>query len=261
MMTLTPKRTVTSLAETMQQQGEPFAIATVIRTHGATAAKPGAKALLDRDGTLLEGWIGGGCVRAALARAAKQAVADGQPQVISLAPEETLRDRHVAPGDVVDGVRFARNGCPSKGSLEIFVEPVLPMPELCIFGSSPVSQALAALAAQFQWSVREVAPDAAAQIVPGVDRAVVVATQGKDDLAALQAAMDLPCRYIGFVASHRKWQALSDRLRGAGASDDDLARVKAPAGLAIGAVTPDEIALSILAELTQLRRTAQRAAS
>lgn len=250
---------LSSLARILREKGEPFAVATVIRTFGATAAKPGAKAILDAQGAIMQGWIGGGCVRTALAKATRRAMTDGTPQLVSLAPEEVLAEKGVTAGDTVEGVRFARNGCPSKGSLDIFVEPFLPMPELIVFGLSPVARAVAGLAAQFQWAVQSC--DATANLAPlatGGRRMVVVATQGKDDLACLQKALETQAEFIAFVGSARKWQALADKLRTAGTAEGDITRVQAPAGLAINAVTPDEIALSILAELTRLRRQDQR---
>lgn len=250
---------IAELAEGMRARGEAFAIATVIRTLGATAAKPGAKALLDADGTILQGWIGGGCVRGALARATRQAMEEGAPQLISLHPQDLLDEKGIAPGQDVDGVRFARNGCPSKGSMDIFVELILPLPTLVVYGTSPVARALTRLAGQFQWSVQEAAPDAVLpDIAATASRMIVVATQGQGDLAALQSALSASADFVAFVGSRRKFATLSERLLAAGVAQADVARVNAPAGLAIDAVTPDEIALSILAQLTQERRRKQR---
>ena len=248
-----------ALVRALRAKGTPFAVATVIRTVGATAAKPGAKAILDAEGTILQGWVGGGCVRAALARAVHRAMTGGAPEFISLAPEDVLAERGVEAGTNVEGVHFARTGCPSKGSVDIFVEPVFPMPELVVFGESPVARALAALAGRFDWAVQTCgAATDLAPLAAGGRRLVVVATQGKDDLACLQKALDTEAEFVAFVASARKWAVLAEKLRAAGLGETAIARVQAPAGLAINAVTPDEIALSILAELTRLRRCDQR---
>lgn len=247
---------IAEVAEDLRARGEAFAIATVIRTLGATAAKPGAKALLNAEGTILQGWIGGGCVRGALAKATKRAMDEGQPQLISLHPQDLLDEKGIEPGDNIDGVKFARNGCPSKGSMDIFVELILPLPQLVIFGDSPVAQALARLAGSFDWSVVTGTPEALAAC--NGTRMIVVATQGQNDLACLKAALDGRAQFTAFVGSRKKFAALSEKLIAAGASADDVAAVKAPAGLSIGAVTPEEIALSILAELTQERRRNQR---
>lgn len=246
---------IAGLAQELRAKGEPFAIATVIRTLGATAAKPGAKALLDANGTILQGWVGGGCIRAALAKATIRAMAENKPQLISLHPEDILADKGITAGDEIDGVRFARNGCPSEGSMDIFVELILPLPELLIFGTSPVAVSLSKLAAQFQWSIQEGTPETPFRtLAEGEKRKIVVATQGKNDLACLKSAIELEADFIAFVGSGRKFAALSAKLAAAGVAHADIARVHAPAGLNIGAVTPEEIALSILAQLTQDRR-------
>lgn len=248
-----------TLAQEMRARGEPFAIATVIRTLGATAAKPGAKALLDGEGTILQGWIGGGCVRGALVKAVKRALQDGTPQLVSLHPQDLLDEKGLTAGDSVDGVRFARNGCPSKGSMDIFVELILPLPELVIYGDAPVAKSLARLAEQFQWAVTIGDPEASPlALSQGETRMIVVASQGKGDLACLKQALETSADFVAFVGSHRKFAALSETLIGRGVARADLDRIQAPAGLAIGAVTPDEIALSILAQLTQVRRRTHR---
>jgi xanthine dehydrogenase accessory factor len=250
---------IADIARDMRARGEPFAIATVIRTLGATAAKPGAKALLDAEGTILQGWIGGGCVRSALAKATKRAMAEGTPQFISLHPQDLLDEKGITPGADVDGVSFARNGCPSKGSMDIFVELILPLPELLIFGDAPVAKSLSRLAGQFQWSITQGSPDASIEpLTEGETRMIVVATQGKNDLASLKIALQAEASFVAFVGSRRKFATLSEKLISEGVSQAALSRVQAPAGLAIGAVTPDEIALSILAQLTEVRRRKQR---
>ena len=250
---------IAEMAKDMRARGEPFAIATVIRTMGATAAKPGAKALLGADGAILHGWIGGGCVRGAIAKATKRAMTERAPQLISLHPRDLLDEKGITPGDDVDGVRFAVNGCPSKGSVDIFIELILPMPELLIYGVSPVAKSLSKLATQFQWSVVEgTSENAPAPLTDGETRMIVVATQGKDDLASLKSALNADAQFIAFVGSQRKFDTLSDRLIKEGIAETAVAKIHAPAGLSINAVTPDEIALSILAQLTQIRRQNQR---
>ena len=239
-------------AQQLRERDEPFAFATIVRTAGSTAAKPGAKALLSADGTILQGWLGGGCTRGAVKRAALQALRDGTPQLVSVAPEDLLAEKGVAAGDEVDGTRFARNGCPSRGTVDIFIEPCLPTPQLVVMGTSPVAQALGALAPQFHWSVAA---------TPGEDRPhkqrfVVVATQGQGDLDALKAALSARPHYVAFVGSRRKYATLAQKLAAEGIEQTLIDRVQAPAGLDLGAVTPEEIALSILAQLVQTRRQA-----
>ncbi|QFS84916.1 putative xanthine dehydrogenase subunit A (plasmid) [Roseivivax sp. THAF40] len=237
-------------AQALRDRDEPFAFATIVRTAGSTAAKPGAKALLSADGTILQGWLGGGCTRGAVKRAALQALRDGTPQLVSVAPEDLLAEKGVVAGDVVDGMKFARNGCPSRGTVDIFIEPCLPLPQLVVMGASPVAQALSALAPQFHWSVAGT-PHRTGQHQQCF---VVVATQGQGDLDALKIALSANARCVAFVGSRRKYAALASRLAEAGLDQPAIASVKAPAGLDLGAVTPEEIALSILAQLVQIRR-------
>ncbi|MEO0957441.1 MAG: XdhC family protein [Pseudomonadota bacterium] len=249
----------TDLAEAvsdLRERDEPFAFATIVRTAGATAAKPGAKAVVAADGQILKGWLGGACTQAAVRDTVRAALEDGRPRLISVAPEADLSRKGAAPGDEVDGVRFARNGCPSQGSIDIFIEPCLPAPELVVYGSSPVAEALVQLAGGFHWRLTRAG---AAETLPttGTLRAAVVATQGQGDLKALEEAVSAGAGYVAFVGSRRKFAALASKLKATGMPVGALDAVRAPAGLDIGAVTPEEIALSIMAELTQYRRAQQ----
>lgn len=264
-------RDILSYVAELRAAGQTFAIATVVRTVDLTAAKAGAKAVIRADGTLTEGWIGGGCARGAVLRAAKECLSDGQPRLISVSPEDVLAEHGATPGMERDGVRYARSMCPSRGTMDIFVEPVIPRPLLVICGSSPVAQALATLAPQFDFAVTACAPEAElggfAEIptLNGYDLTVlagapyiVVSTQGKGDEAALRAALMIDTPYLAFVGSRRKMAALRARL-----SDTPPGRldaIRAPAGLDLGAITPPEIALSIMAEILQHRRRGQRTA-
>ena len=242
-----------SVANDLRAKEQPFAFATIVRTAGATAAKPGAKALLGADGTILNGWLGGGCTRGAVKKAALEAIASGRPQLVSVAPQELLAEKGVSAGDEIEGTRFARNGCPSKGSVDIFIEPCLPMPQLVILGTSPVAQALAALAPQFHWAVLRNLPNGAAQ-TEHQQTVVVIATQGQGDVEALTASLQASAKHVAFVGSKRKFATLAARLIENGVNADQVNSVKAPAGLDLGAVTPEEIALSILADLVKVRR-------
>ena len=254
----------------LRARGEPFALATVVRTVDATSAKPGAKAIILPDGTIAEGWIGGSCARSAVTKAGIAAIRQGRPQFVSLRPEELLTAEGLAAGDEREGIRFARNGCPSKGSMDVFVEPVLPRPQLVILGEGPVALALTALAKPFGFHRIHAAPNLVSSVAEerrdgydplapyGGARFIIVATQGKGDEAGLRAALDSGADHIAFVGSRRKFATLSERLTAAGVGEAALARVKAPAGLDLHAITPEEIALSILAEVTILRRAGGR---
>ena len=221
------------------------------------------------DGTISQGWIGGGCARAAVLKAARDCLADGKSRLVSVQPEEALEGQGHKAGEERGGVRFAKNMCPSQGTMDIFVEPVLPRPQVVICGSSPVAVAIADLAKRSGFAVTVCAPAAeqaafaeADQRIEGfalpVDEAasryVVVATQGRGDEAALLAALAVDADYVAFVGSRKKAAALKAALAERGVAAERLARLKAPAGLDLGAITPDEIAISILAEIVAVRR-------
>ncbi len=259
---------ILEIISTRKAAGEPFALATVVRTVAATAAKAGAKAVILPDGTISEGWIGGGCARAAVLKAARDALADGRSRLVSVAPADLLADRGVKAGDEKEGVRFAQNMCPSQGTMDIFVEPVLPRPQVVVCGSSPVAVAVADLARRTGFAVAVCAPAAEQPAFADVDRRiegyalpveegaryVVVSTQGRGDEAALLAALAVDVDYVAFVGSRKKAEALRTTLAKRGVPAERLARLKAPAGLDLGAITPDEIAVSILAEIIAVKR-------
>ena len=262
--------------KTLKALGEPFAVATVVRTVALTAAKAGAKALIRRDGTISAGWIGGGCARTAVLEAARAALTDGRPRLVSVLPGDALQELGVDAGQSKGGVEFAHNMCPSQGTMDVFVEPILPMPELLVCGSSPVAIALTELGKRLGFCVSVAAPvgdhdkfSAADLVVAGYDlarpgeteRYIVIATQGRSDEAALTAALAAPARYVAFVGSHRKAAALRCALTANGVDQGRLDALRSPAGLDIGAVTPEEIALSIVAEIVELRRRGARTAA
>jgi xanthine dehydrogenase accessory factor len=260
----------------LKAKGERFALATVVRTVAATAAKAGAKAIILPDGSVSGGWIGGGCARAAVVKAAREALADGQARLVSVEPPDVLQAKGIAAGEEREGVRFAKNMCPSKGTMDIFVEPVLPRPEIVLCGSSPVAQALADLGRRLGFAITACAPSEEQAAFGDVDRRiegytlpvegdgarfVVVSTQGRGDEAALRAALSIEAEYVAFVGSGKKAATLRAKLAGEGVKPEALARLKSPAGLNLGAITPEEIALSILAEIVERRRSRRPAAA
>ncbi|MEC5291513.1 XdhC/CoxI family protein [Aurantimonas sp. C2-6-R+9] len=264
---------VIDLISRLKAAEEAFVLATVVRTVSVTAAKAGAKAVIRADGTIAAGWIGGGCARGAVLKAAREALADGVARLVSVQPENLLAELGVSPGESREGVRFAKNMCPSEGTMDIFIEPVLPQPSLVILGASPVAMALASQARPLGFHVTLAAPAEDRPGTPAADRViesfavdnlqearrfVVVSTQGRGDKAALTAALGIAADTHAFVGSRRKMAALRQTLAAEGADPAALARVKAPAGLDLGAITPEEIALSILAEIVQARRRGQR---
>ncbi len=260
---------VTRLAEELKAKGEPFVVATVVRTLASVAAKPGAKAILCPDGRMA-GWVGGGCALGAVKQAAKRCLEDGEARLISVMPFDQLKAQGLRPGDSKDGVEFAKNMCPSRGVVDVFIEPVQPRPLLILCGATPVAIAIADLAPRIGLQVAVCAPAAQHDLFPagtllrdGFASAaespaggyVIVATQGAGDDAALKAALQSPARYVAFVGSRAKVAALKERLAEEGIASERLADLRGPAGLAIGAVTPEEIALSVLADVVKVRRS------
>jgi xanthine dehydrogenase accessory factor len=264
---------ILDIISTRKAKGEPFALATVVRTVAATAAKAGAKAVILPDGTISEGWIGGGCARAAVLKAAHEALADGKPRLVSVQPPDALQDQGLAAGEERAGVRFASNLCPSQGTMDVFVEPVLPHPQIVVCGASPVAVAVAELGQRLGFAVTVCAQATdqacfaqadrriegyALPVAEAGARFVVVATQGRGDEAALQAALAVEADYVAFVGSRKKAEVLKAKLSERGVAPERLAKLKAPAGLDLGAITPDEIAISILAEIVAIRRGKHR---
>ena len=252
--------------EELNRQGRPYALATVIRTKNATSAKAGAKAIIEEDGSIF-GWLGGGCVQQAVRAAAAQALSERKPRMIRIKPSD-----EVAAAVDADGVGLHKSGCPSGGTVELFVEPMAPRAQLVLCGGSPITKALADLARWLGFSLVIAAVEddqagfaAADHRIVGFDlagvpdcaeRYVVVATQGKRDGEALRAALGLDTRYIAFVGSRAKVAALKEQLAGEGIEAARLDALHSPAGLDIGAIGPEEIALSVFAEIVQARRRA-----
>jgi len=238
---------VLGLALELRRVGEAFALATVVRCERPTSAKPGAKALIRADGTVV-GWVGGACAEPVVVREALAALRDGQPRFLGL-----VGDGGQGPGRTEGMLSYAMS-CHSGGTLEIYVEPYLPKPRLVLVGHGPVVETLAALGRAVEFDVAVIsAADAVASGVFTPRTSVVVATHGDFDEDALAGALASEAGYVSLVASRKRATAVVDTLRRRGLSPDRIGRLKAPAGLDIGAVTPAEIAVSILAEIVQAR--------
>src|SRR4030081_1421069 len=160
---------VMDLVARLKAAEETFVLATVVRTVSVTAAKAGAKAIIRPEGPIGAGWIGGGCARGAVLKAAREALADGEPRMVSVQPENLLAELGVKPGENRDGARFAENMCPSKGTMDVFVEPVLPHPSLVVLGGSPVALSLATHARQLGYHVTVAAPAGDLTAAPDAD--------------------------------------------------------------------------------------------
>jgi len=242
-------------AADLHERGEPFALATVVRCEAPTSAKPGAKALIRQDGTV-SGWIGGACAEPVVVREALEALRDGRPRLIAL-----VGDRR--PGaERTEGMLEYPMTCHSGGTLEIYVEPYLPKPLLVLVGHGPVIETLAVLGRTADYSVVALSDDAVkdglAQRALTPRAAVVVATHAASDEEALMQVLATAAGYVSLVASRRRAATILDSLTRRGVPPEHLSRLKAPAGLDIGAVTPQEIAVSILAEIIHHQRSDKR---
>ncbi len=243
--------------------GRPFAIATVVAVRRPTSARPGARGIVHPDGAI-EGWVGGSCAQPIVVREALRALADGQPRLLRISKELPSDSRRG------DGIVEEVMTCHSGGTLEIYVEPQLPAPALWVAGTTPIAGALVTLgaAAGFRVTVIDPIADAeafpgAASIVadldfgghePGTSPYVVVATQGQWDEEAVATALRRDVAYVGLVASPTRAATVRAYLRDEGVPEERIAALRAPAGLDLGAETAEEVALSILGELVQVRR-------
>lgn len=248
----------------LEGAGETFALATVVAVQRPTSARPGSAGIVHPDGSI-EGWVGGSCAQPVVVREALRALVDGHPRLLRLSKEAPAEGRRG------DGVLELVMSCHSGGTLEIYVEPHLPAPSLWLAGTTPIVGALASLGAATGWRVSVFDPIADADAFPEAERVstdtalgridadvspyVVVATQGVWDEEALAAALRREVAYVGLVASPTRARVVRAWLRDeAGISEERLAALRAPCGLDLGAETPEEIALSILAELVTVRR-------
>jgi xanthine dehydrogenase accessory factor len=241
-----------ALAAELQRAGEPFALATVVRCEAPTSAKPGAKALIREDGRV-QGWVGGACAEPVVTREALEAMRDGRPRLIGLYGEGGR-----VPGRTEGMLEYGMT-CHSGGTLEIYVEPYLPKPMLMLVGHGPVIETLATLARAADFTVVALPSDSLSAELdrqPLAGRAsVVVATHADADEDVLDRVLRTDASYVSLVASRRRAAVILERLEQRGVPPERRGRLKAPAGLDIGAVTPDEIAVSILAEIIHVRHT------
>jgi xanthine dehydrogenase accessory factor len=245
----------------LRAEGEPFVIATVVAYKSPQSARPGSKAIIRPDGSI-SGWIGGGCVQPIVIREAQKALHTGKPKLISISPESRLGDWK--------GVEAYLMTCQGGGSLEIYLEPVLPKTELLIVGCSPMARILAGLGQLLDFKVCVADPEATRDQFPEADLVltdlaaarsrinaqsfVVVATMGTGDEEGLAAVAGTRPQYLGLVASKEKAKALFQYIHDKGTPSEQLDRIKCPAGLELGGETLPEIALSVMAEITRLRR-------
>ncbi len=249
---------VLDLAVEHRQRGEAFALATVVRCERPTSASPGAKALIRGDGAVT-GWVGGACAEPVVVREALKALGDGQPRLVALVGEGGAEARRV------EGLVPYPMTCHSGGTLEIYVEPFVPKPLLVLVGHGPMLETLAALGRATDFDVMPLPSDPAhedlGRLSLGPSASVVVGTHGSGDEEALAQILSGGAGYVSLIASRKRAAAITRTLAQRGVADDRIRRLKAPAGLDIGAATPAEIAVSILAEVIQHRRSDAAAAA
>lgn len=258
---------ILQLAAELARKGEPFVMAVVVRREPASSAQLGNTAIITEAGGC-HGWLGGSCIQPTVVREAAAALRDCSPRLISLSPD---------PGaDRRPGVAAFPMTCHSGGSVDIYLEPILPAPRLLLFGVSPTAQALARLGKVMGYAVDVVDPDADRAAFPDADRVVetlgdeeaarpagqrsrlfaVVATLGQHDEEAILAALDLEPAYLGVVASRKRFAQIRETLVARGAPATSLDSIRNPAGIDIGARAPEELALSVLAEIVSVQRAA-----
>jgi xanthine dehydrogenase accessory factor len=231
-------------AQQLVRTRTPFVHATVVRAQQPTSAHAGDQAILLPDGTI-EGFLGGQCAQNSVRKAALGALQSNESVLLRVLPDGDLHFPE-APGASV-----VVNPCLSGGALEIFLEPLLPAPRVRIAGASLIAAALRSLAPELGLDVASVTADAGPR---AGDLALVVAAHGRDELSALRAGAEARLPYVGLVASPKRGDAVIEELRAEGVADDLLEGIETPAGLDIGARTPSEIALSILARIVEVRR-------
>jgi xanthine dehydrogenase accessory factor len=233
----------------------PFAVATVVRVTGSSSARPGSKAIIDPEGHIVLGWVGGGCAESVIRQSGMECIASGQPQLVTL--------------DMTDEVLGV--GMPCGGKMDVYVEPVLPKPDLLILGHGRIAETICALGRILHFSVTVDDPLATQESFPGADRLlkddldlsqahidsktyVVIATQHKGDHLWLQKAIEGDAAYIALISSRHRATLVLDYVEANGVPREKLDRVWAPAGLDLGAQTPEEIALAIVSQIVALRR-------
>jgi xanthine dehydrogenase accessory factor len=239
---------LTRRAQELAAEDSPFVVATVVRVQRPASVEPGSVGLVQSDGAI-EGFIGGHCAQHSVRLHALEAIESGMPlllRIVPEGPEEAVRE---------DGAVTVTNHCLSGGAIEVFLEPVLPAPRVLVAGDSPIVAALRSLGPEVGLKIV-----AARDITDGVltptsgDLALVVAAHGTDEVATLRAGLEAGVRYVGLVASRKRGAAVMEELRAEGVAEELIRELDTPAGLDIGARTPTEVALSIVARVVEVRR-------
>jgi xanthine dehydrogenase accessory factor len=249
-------------AQELTQQGAVFVTATVVRVEHPASAQPGNVALVHDDGEI-EGFVGGVCAQNSVRLYSLRAIERGEPLLLRILPDgpgavESKNGANIDPGHEIahdEGSVTVQNPCLSGGAIEVFLEPFLPAPRMIVAGDTPIAAALLRLGPELGLdAVDSRGSDSGPPAPSAEDLALVVAAHGRDERAILKAALEARVPYVGLVASRKRGAAVLDDLRQDGVSDELIGRIDTPAGLDIGARTPAEIALSILASIIEVRR-------
>ncbi len=254
------------LGHLTERKGHPIAIATIVSTEGSTLGKPGFKILVDAEGQIVHGTLGGGCPEGPIAQIAQEVIATGRPRLVRVHLEDVgsaLRGMTRSEDEI-----HVETNC--GGTLSIFVERYAPRPEALIFGDShrgPIEEALVRLLQIEGFRVRVHNVVGACPLADQVDTSddpstvpvgpedyVVVATRGSRDSRILAHVLEARPRYVGLIASRHRAQETFRELREQGLPEESWRSVHTPAGISIGAITPEEIALSVAAEIVAVRR-------
>jgi xanthine dehydrogenase accessory factor len=230
----------------LTRRGETFALATVVWRQGPSSSQSGSRAIITAEGEL-HGWIGGACAEPVVIREAQRVMAAGTAKLLLLGTPEQFG------AAVPDGMTVVPISCQSEGAIEIYIEPVLPAPHLVIVGVSPMAHTLASLARALGWRTELVNGPDFTTAAADERSMIVVATQGHDDEDVLERAVAARPAYLGLVGSRRRGAGVLGYLAERGVPQDQLDRVRVPAGLDLGRTTHQEIAVAVLAELVQLR--------
>ena len=244
---------VSPRAQELAAQGTVFVVATVVRAQRPTSVKAGDTAIVHADGTI-EGFVGGVCTQASVRAYALKAIESGEAVLLRVLPEGSFGVEDGVGLEVAneEGAVTVQNTCLSGGGIEVFLEPVLPAPRVLVVGETPIATALLSLGPELGLDLVAVTGGSPEPL--SSDLAVVVASHGRDELHILRRALDAGAPYVGLVASHRRGGGVLADLRADGVPDEQLALIDVPAGLDIGAQSPAEVALSILATIVGVRR-------
>ena len=255
-------------ARELTAQGATFVTATVVRVEHPTSVEPGNVALVHEDGAI-EGFVGGVCAQNSVRLYSLKAIERGEPLLLRILPDGPPESAEAKSGANADseapppshevahdeGSVTVQNPCLSGGAIEVFLEPFLPPPRMIVAGDTPIAAALLRLGRELGLEpVDSRGSDSGTPVPTSEDLALVVAAHGRDERAILRAALEAGVPYVGLVASRKRGAGVLDALREDGVSEELLGLIDTPAGLDIGARSPAEIALSILASIVEARR-------